>query len=273
MIKAAIIGHPVAQSLSPVIHNHWFKRHHINGTYNAVDMMPDVMPARVRELCAEGYSGFNVTMPHKQTIMHLCDHLDETAHAIGAVNTIMIREGKIEGRNTDTFGFIENLKQTLPGFNFKNAPVLVLGAGGAARAVIYGLLQEGVPEIRVANRTRENTDILARDFPRVRVIDWDDRAAACVDAALLTNTTLLGMRGKGALNMNLGLLPETAAVYDIVYKPLMTPLLLAAQARELLIVTGIGMLLHQARAAFAGWTGVMPEVTTELAQMIRERAQ
>ena len=272
MIKAAIIGHPVAQSLSPLIHGHWFAQHNIEGIYDIVDSAPAVFCNDVQKLRDEDYSGFNVTMPHKQAIMALCDQLDDVAQAIGAVNTVVIRNGKIEGRNTDAFGFIENLKQTVPQFDFKKSPVLVLGAGGAARAVIYGLLQEGVPEIRLANRTRENSEIVARDFAGVTVIDWDDRAAACADAVLLTNTTLLGMRGQGALDMDLSSLPQTACVYDIVYKPLLTPLLLAAQRRNLSVVTGIGMLLHQARPAFAAWTGVMPHVSAALERLIAERA-
>jgi len=272
VIRAAIIGHPVAQSLSPLIHGHWFREYNIEGTYGAVDITPADLGPRLKSLCDEGYSGFNVTMPHKQSIMTLCDTLDDTARAIGAVNTIVISDKRIEGRNTDVFGFIENLKQEQPGYDFKSRPVVVLGAGGAARAVVYGLLQEGVPEIRLSNRTRKNAEILAHDFQRVTVIHWDDRADSCSEAGLLTNTTLLGMKGQPTLDMNLDRLPNDAVVCDIVYKPLQTPLLQDAKARGLATVTGICMLLHQARPAFAAWTGTMPAVTKELEQMIAEPA-
>ena len=272
MIKAAVIGHPISHSLSPVIHGYWFKQHGLTGDYQAMDIAPHDLIARTKALRDDGYAGFNVTVPHKQAIMNCCDVIDDTARAIGAVNTVVIKEGKIEGRNTDAFGYIGNLKQTLPALDLKSGPAVVLGAGGAARAVIYGLLAEGVPEIRLANRTRDNADALARDFKNVRVIDWDDRAAACENANLLTNTTVLGMKGQVALDMDLSKLPDHASVYDIVYKPLYTQLLLDAKARGLPVVTGIGMLLHQARPAFAAWTGIMPDVTNELNAMIAERA-
>lgn len=272
MIKAAVMGHPVSHSLSPLIHNHWFSAQGIEGSYQAVDIVPGDLGARMRTMTAEGYAGFNVTVPHKQKVMALCDRLDETARAIGAVNTIVLKDGKIEGRNTDAFGFISNMQQALPEFSF-NTAALILGAGGAARAAIYGLLQEGVPEIRIANRTRENAEMLARDFPHVHVVDWDDRHDACADTGLLVNTTVLGMKDQAALEMDLTGLPDHAIVYDIVYKPLMTNLLQDAASRGLSVVTGIGMLLHQARPAFAAWTGVMPVVTKELEKLVMEHAR
>lgn len=273
MIKAAVIGHPIAHSLSPTIHGHWFKEYGIAGEYQAFDIAPADLAMRVQELTDAGYSGFNVTVPHKQRVMALCDTLDDTARAIGAVNTVVIMNGKREGRNTDAFGFIANLKQTFPGFDFTHGAALVLGAGGAARAVLYGLLQEGVPEIRLANRTRDKAQTLVHEFPRVKIIDWHDREAACEGASLLINTTMLGMQGQEALEMDLSALTDNAVVYDIVYKPLLTPLLQAAKTRNLPVVTGIGMLLHQARPAFAAWTGTMPAVTLELEKIITERAR
>lgn len=272
MIKAAVIGHPVSHSLSPLIHRHWFNKYAVEGDYHAINIAPDELGARVRDLKAQGYAGFNVTVPHKQTIMALCDAVDSTAQAIGAVNTVVIEGGRITGRNTDAFGYIENIRQEAPRFDFRRGPALVLGAGGAARAVIHGLREAGVPEIMLANRTRENADIIAHDFENVRVIDWQMRDKACNDAHLLTNTTVLGMTGQHELDIDISSLPATALVCDIVYKPLMTRLLQQAQARDLQIVTGIGMLLHQARPAFAAWTGIMPEVTPALAASIRERA-
>lgn len=272
MIKAGVIGHPISHSLSPLIHGYWFEKYQIAGQYEAVDIAPATLKVQVQALLSRGYAGFNVTVPHKQNIMPLCDKLDETAHAIGAVNTVVVKDGLIEGRNTDAFGFIGNLKQTLPDFNFKQGPALVLGAGGAARAIIHGLLQEGIPEIRLANRTRVNAEDLARSFKNVRVLNWDDRGKACTDTTLVTNTTVLGMRGQAALEMDLSQAPANAAVYDIVYKPLLTDLLKSAEGRGLSVVTGIGMLLHQARPAFAAWTGVMPDVTKELTDLVTAQA-
>lgn len=272
MIKTAVIGHPISHSLSPLIHGYWFKKYNIDAAYQAIDIAPDELPARVLDLRAQSYAGFNVTVPHKQNIMAICDTLDNTAHAIGAVNTVVIEAGCMEGRNTDAFGYIENIKQEAPNFNFKNGPALVLGAGGAARAIVYGLLNEGVREIFITNRTHANAETMARAFGNVRVIDWRDRHKACNDAHLLTNTTVLGMQGQEELEMDISALPSTALVCDIVYKPLMTTLLQHALLRNLQVVTGIGMLLHQARPAFAAWTGIMPEVTPELVNMIKERA-
>ncbi len=272
MINAAVIGHPVSHSLSPLIHRYWFNKYALSGDYQAIDIAPDELSARLTELKAQGYAGLNVTVPHKQKIMSLCDALDNTAHAIGAVNTVVFEQGRIEGRNTDAFGYIENIKQEAPNFNFKNGPALVLGAGGAARAIVYGLLSTGVREIFITNRTRANAEIIAHDFENVRVVDWVERDKACNDAHLLTNTTVLGMKGQDELEIDISSLPSTALVCDIVYKPLMTTLLQQALIKNLQVVTGIGMLLHQARPAFAAWTGIMPDVTPELVNLIKERA-
>lgn len=272
MIRAAVIGFPIAQSLSPLIHQYWFRQHGVEGFYEAIEIHPDHLSARIQELTKNGYAGFNVTVPHKQAIMALCDTLDDTAKQIGAVNTVVIRDGKREGRNTDAFGFIENIRKEAPGFDFTKGPALVIGAGGAARAVVYGLLQQGVPEIRIVNRTRENAEILANDFPRLKVVDWDARHQACAGTALLVNTSVLGMRGQPPLEMDLSDLSGSAHVCDIVYKPLMTDLLQRASAKGCGIITGIGMLLHQARPAFASWTSVMPDVTKELQGLITEKA-
>lgn len=272
MIRAAVIGFPIAQSLSPLIHQYWFRRHGIEGSYEAIEVHHDYLAARIEALTKDGYAGFNVTVPHKQNIMALCDTLDDTARQIGAVNTVVIKDGKREGRNTDAFGFIENIRQEAPGFDFGKGPALVIGAGGAARAIVYGLLQQGVPEILITNRTKENAEILANDFPRLKVVDWEKRSEACDGAALLVNTSVLGMRGQPPLEMDLSALSVHAHVCDIVYKPLMTDLLQRASARGCGIITGIGMLLHQARPAFASWTSVMPDVTKELQGLITEKA-
>lgn len=273
MIRAGVIGYPVSHSLSPHIHGYWFARYDMAGLYTAIDMAPDELGRGVNDLREQGYAGFNVTVPHKQAVMALCHKLDDTARKIGAVNTVVIRGKELEGRNTDAYGFIENLRQQKPDFSLRTRPAFVLGAGGAARAAVYGLLQAGCPVVFVANRSRENAERLAHDFPSVRVVDWQEREAVCADAGLLVNTTVLGMKGQEALSMDLSALPQQSVVYDIVYKPLMTDLLRTAQQAGYETVTGIGMLLHQARPAFAAWTGVLPDVTAELTHDITERAQ
>ncbi|QQG36410.1 MAG: shikimate dehydrogenase [Micavibrio aeruginosavorus] len=273
MIRAGVVGHPVSHSLSPHIHGYWFARYGLSGVYNAIDVASADLKPAVDDLLGQGYAGFNVTVPHKQAALALCQKLDDTARKIGAVNTVVIREGVIEGRNTDAYGFVENLRQQQPGFSFGANPALVLGAGGAARAAVYGLLQAGCLEIIVANRSRENAERLAGDFPGVKVVEWRVRERACADAGLLVNTTVLGMKGQEALSMNLSRLPPGSLVYDIVYKPLMTDLLQVAQEAGYAVVTGIGMLVHQARPAFAAWAGTVPEVTAELIRDITERAR
>lgn len=272
MIKAAVIGHPISHSLSPLIHQYWFKKHNIDAVYHALDIAPADLNARVHALIDDGYAGFNVTVPHKQKIMQLCDDIDDTARAVGAVNTALIKQGRIIGCNTDAYGYIENIKNNAPSFDFRNKRALVLGAGGAARAVVYGLLDAGFSHITLTNRTQENAQILARDFKNVDVVDWNTREKACIDADLLTNTTVLGMKGQEELPMDLSYLPDHALVCDIVYKPLHTTLIRNAQARNLRTITGIGMLLHQARPAFAAWTNIWPDVDEALIDMITARA-
>lgn len=258
-MKAGVIGHPISHSKSPLIHGHWLAQHKIEGTYDAIDIAPENLARDVRRLIDDGYAGFNVTVPHKVAIMDLCDRLDETARIIGAVNTVVIRQGKLTGKNTDAYGFIENLKVTLPDHAFAK-PARVLGAGGAARAIIYALLLEGVPHVYLSNRSADKAEALRDLNPeRITIVPWEARSDFS-DEGLLVNTTSLGMKNQPALDMDLTTLPVDAAVYDIVYAPLMTDLLKAAQARGNPIVTGIGMLLHQARPAFQAWTGVMPDV-------------
>lgn len=270
-IRAGIVGWPVKHSLSPLIHNHWMKRYGIAGEYGLIETGPEDLARTVDRLMDEGYRGFNVTIPHKESIVPLCDTLDEAALRIGAVNTVAIDEdGMLRGMNTDAVGFIASVKEALPDFNFRTAPTLVLGAGGAARAVVFGLLREGVPEIRVANRTQERADRLAADFG-IEAIGWDRREECTANAGLLVNTTALGMEGQPPLPFDVSALPQGAAICDIVYKPRMTSLLRDAQRRGLSsTVEGIGMLLHQARPAFEAWTGVMPEVDSELRIRIDE---
>ncbi|MCB1530317.1 MAG: shikimate dehydrogenase [Rhodospirillales bacterium] len=269
-IKTGVIGQPVAHSKSPLIHGYWIEKYGLAGTYEALEIPPENLESGVRKLIEGGYSGFNVTIPHKESMLSLCDELDETARAIGAVNSVVIKDKKLFGFNTDAFGFVENIRRHQPAFDFTAGAAVVLGAGGAARAVVYALLQEGVPEIVLTNRTEEKARKLASMAPeRVKVADWEDREEALKQAALLVNTSSLGMAGNPPLELSLDYLPPASLVHDIVYAPQMTDLLTAAKARGNEIVTGIGMLIHQARPSFESWFGIRPDVTEELEKLVR----
>lgn len=201
--------------------------------------------------------------------MNLCEEVDKTAQKIGAVNTIIVKDKKLYGYNTDAFGFVENIKSTVPEFIFKDKIVVFLGAGGAARAALYGLLEQNVQKIKISNRTQDKAEALKKMAPDIiEVIAWEDREKSLEGADLLVNTTSLGMEGGAGLDLDLRALPVSAVVSDIVYAPLMTALLKQSQDRGNIIVTGIGMLLHQARGAFKIWTDILPEITTELEQKI-----
>lgn len=264
-IKAGVIGHPIRHSKSPIIHNHWIGEYGLEGEYKAIDIAPENLRAGVQALIEEGYAGFNVTIPHKQEIFKLCAEVDDTARAIGAVNTVVIRDGQLSGTNTDAFGFIENVKREAFGVDFAHRPCIVLGAGGAARAIIHGLIEAGAEKIIVTNRTIEKArEIAAYNKDVIDVAPWERRNEILDGAGFLVNTTALGMSGKDALSIDLAALPSDATVSDIVYAPLMTGLLSQAQHGGRQIVTGIGMLLHQARPAFEKWFGVLPDVTAEL---------
>jgi len=273
-IKTGVIGHPIAHSKSPLIHNYWIKQLGLSGEYKAIDLSCENLESGITDLIAQGYKGFNITVPHKVDVMRLCHTLDPLAKIIGAVNTLIVQNnGHLHGTNTDAFGFIENIRENAPAFRFDAGPALVLGAGGAARAVIQGLLEAGVPEIWLANRTRANAQSLLELSPtpdKIKVINWDDKdnPATLSGINLLTNTTALGMTGKDKLVIDLSALPLSALVNDIVYAPLMTDLLTQAKAQGNPIVTGIGMLLHQARPAFHHWYGIMPNVDDPLQKLV-----
>ncbi|HEY8190576.1 MAG TPA: shikimate dehydrogenase [Micavibrio sp.] len=275
-MRAGVIGHPIHHSLSPLIHGLWIERHGLDAAYDAIDVAPENLAEKIGGLIERGYAGFNVTLPHKQAVMDLCVDLDPAARAIGAVNMATVRGGKLHGRNTDAYGFIENLKQLYPGFDGAAGPALVLGAGGAARAAIYALLAEQVPEIILCNRTASRAEALAQEGfcqGKARVSEWADRAAAAGKAALIVNATSLGMAGQKALDMDLSRARQDCLVYDIVYRPLMTGLLRQARDRNMPFVTGSGMLLHQARPAFESWFGVLPEVDETLRQAVEGAAR
>jgi len=264
------MGWPVEHSRSPLLHGFWLKQHGIEGVYELLPVRPEGLKVALRGLAARGFAGCNLTVPHKQAALAMVDHVDTTAARIGAVNTVIIRrDGMLEGRNTDAFGFRENLRAAQPAWRASIGPAVVLGAGGAARAVVAALLDDDVPEIRLVNRSRDHASALAAALGGpITVIDWSRRSAALDGAALVVNATSLGMTGQPPLDLALDALPKTAIVNDIVYAPLETPLLSMARRRGNPVVDGLGMLLHQARPAFAAWFGVTPEVTPALRQAV-----
>ena len=269
-ILAGVLGWPVAHSRSPRLHGYWLKHHGIDGAYVPLPVEPLHFGAAVRGLAQAGFKGANVTVPHKERAFAVATQTDEVARRTGAVNTLTFGpDGDIHGSNTDGFGFLENLYQGAPAFALTRGPALVLGAGGAARAILVALADAGVPEIRLANRTRTKADGLLDELNvAARVFDWRDRAVALEDAALLVNATSLGMTGAPPLDLTLDRLRRDAVVTDIVYTPLATPLLAAAAARGNPVVDGLGMLLHQARPGFHAWFGADPEVTEEVRSFV-----
>ncbi len=266
--KAFVVGHPIAHSRSPKIHGHWLKRYGIDGSYAPLDVAPADFGDFLKGLAAGGFAGGNVTIPHKEAAFALAERRDEAAAAIGAVNTLWFEEGRLVGGNTDAHGFAANLDERAPGWA-ANGPALVLGAGGASRAVIHALKQRGVTEIRIVNRTMERARELANRFGAgVSAHPLAAAAEFLPETGLLINTTSLGMGGKGELPVDPSAMPDAAIVTDIVYVPLETPLLTAARARGLKTVDGLGMLLHQAVPGFERWFGIRPQVTPELRALI-----
>jgi shikimate dehydrogenase len=267
---AGLIGWPIAHSRSPVIHNHWLAQYGIPGRYVLFPVQADKLDAAIRGLGALGLRGCNVTTPHKQAVFPLLDRVDDLARRIGAVNTVVVeRDGTLAGFNNDGNGFIQSVRDAHPRWRPDTGPIVVLGAGGASRAVVASLAAQGAREIRLANRTRNKAEEIADAAgPVVKVVPWEERADALEDAALLVNATSLGMAGKGSLDIALDRLPRSAVVGDLIYVPQETPLLAAARARGNVAFNGLGMLLHQARPAFNAWFGVMPEITPALRQAI-----
>jgi shikimate dehydrogenase len=264
---AGVIGWPVAHSRSPRLHGFWLARHGIDGAYVPLAVPPGRLAEAVRGLLAAGFRGANVTLPHKEAALSLCDEVEESARRAGAVNTLRFEGGRILGSNTDGWGFLESLREQAPGFDPRSGPAVVLGAGGAARAIAAALQDAGCPRIVLVNRTRPRAEALAAALGgAVEVADHPPLA----EAALLVNTTSLGMVGQPPLEIDLAPLPAAAVVADIVYVPLQTPLLAAARARGLVAVDGLGMLLHQARPGFAAWFGVMPQVDAELRAFVAQ---
>lgn len=267
---AGVMGWPVEHSRSPRLHGFWLEQHGIDGSYVPLAVAPENFASALRALADMGFRGVNVTVPHKEAALAACDSVDPLAERIGAVNTVVFSDGEIHGSNSDGFGFMENLRDRAPDWRAGAGPAVVLGAGGAARAVLVALIDGGVSEVRLVNRTRARADDLAQALGGpISVLDWEDRAAALAGAGLLVNTTTLGLTGQTALDIDLAELPNTAVVSDLVYVPLETALLTAARNRGCTPVDGLGMLLHQARPGFEAWFGVKPEVTAALRQFVQ----
>jgi len=267
---AGVMGWPVGHSLSPRLHGHWLRRHRVDGAYVPLAVPPDSLAQALRALPALGFRGCNLTTPHKEAALALVDRATPLATRIGAVNTVVVEpDGTLSGDNTDGFGFLASLAAGAPGWRADAGPAVLLGAGGAARAVAVALLEGGAPEVRLLNRTPDRAGRLAGalDGPVVAVA-WAERTAALAGATLLVNTTSLGMAGQPPLVLVLDALPRTALVTDVVYTPLITPLLAVARARGNPVVDGLGMLLHQARPGFRAWFGPDPAVDDELRAVV-----
>jgi shikimate dehydrogenase len=264
--RACVIGWPVEHSRSPVIHRYWLDQYGIDGTYEKVAVPPEEIESFLPQLLTHGFVGANVTLPHKEAALRAARLGDEAAIAIGAANTLWFDpDGTLHASNTDAYGFMTNLGAEAPQWKDAAGDVVVLGAGGAARGILYGLLKAGVARILLTNRTRARAQALAEAFgPAIEVIDWEARNDALATCGLLVNATSLGMTGQKPLSVDVPALPSDAVVADIVYVPLETPLLVAARARGLATVDGLGMLLYQAVPGFERWFGVRPEVTPEL---------
>jgi shikimate dehydrogenase len=273
-IRANVIGYPVKHSRSPVIHNHWMKKHGIPGSYGRAEVMPDKLSMALMALSvSETMKGCNITLPHKEAALAQMDEVDPLAKKIGAVNTVLVRdEGELFGFNTDAYGFTQNLNSAGAAWR-KKSPAMVVGAGGAARAVVAALVQAGCREIYVTNRTPDRLRSFCSEVGKnfdvpLRIVGWEDRGEALAHVDLLVNATAQGMEGEPPLDLDLRQLRNTALVTDLVYTPIDTPLLREAKRRNHPTVDGLGMLLHQAVPGFEAWFGVKPEVDEELRNLV-----
>jgi shikimate dehydrogenase len=264
---AGIMGWPVSHSRSPRLHGYWIAKYGVDAAYIPFKVRPDEVERALRAFPVLGFAGCNLTLPHKERALAVVDEVDQAARRIGAMNLLVVGEdGRLRGRNTDGLGFLAALRDGAASFEVTAGPALVLGAGGAAKAIVASLVDAGAPEVRIANRTRARAEKLADGLGAkvIEVIDWEARAAGLDGAALLVNATSLGMQGQPPLELDLGRLPPEAVVNDAIYTPLETGILAAARARGNRTVDGLGMLLHQATYAFEEWFGILPEVTAEL---------
>ena len=266
-LLAGVMGWPISHSRSPCVHGYWLEKYAIDGAYVPLAVVPDRFEEALKGLQAAGFRGVNVTVPHKEAALRACDTIDPDAERIGAVNTIVFGDdGSIQGSNTDAYGFIENIRQTAA---WAGGVAVVLGAGGAARAICVSLIDAGATQIHLINRPKSRAESLAREFGnKIRVEDWKNRSNTLLNASLLVNTTSLGMTGQPPLDINLDVLPTAAIVNDIVYAPLETPLLATARSRGNITIDGLGMLLHQARPGFETWFGTDPEVTEAMRNIV-----
>ena len=269
-LLAGVMGWPVMHSRSPKLHNYWFERYGLAGTYVPLAIQPEGLEKALRALPALGFAGCNLTIPHKEQALRIVDHADARARRIGAISCVTVNaDGSLTGTNNDWYGFVENLREAFPGWRADAGPAVVMGAGGASRAVVDALIHEGAKEIRLINRTRARAEALAAALGGpVTVLGWDERHRALEGAALLFNTTSQGMVGNSPLDLSLDALPRTADVCDIIYIPGETPLLKAARERGNRTVNGLGMLLHQGRPAWRSWFDREVEVTAELRALI-----
>jgi shikimate dehydrogenase len=265
MKQACVIGWPIEHSRSPAIHGYWLARYGIDGRYTKRAVPPDEIDTFLSSLASEGLAGCNVTIPHKEAAYRRADEREASAIAVGAANTLWLENGRLCAANTDTYGYMTYLAQQAEDWSRRDAPVSILGAGGAARAIVHGFLEAGVSEIRIFNRSLGRAEALAKAFgPRLRVMPWEQRSTASTEAAVLVNTTSLGLKGAGSLEMDFTDFHPDCIVSDIVYVPLETGLIREARRHGLRTVDGLGMLLHQAVPGFEKWFGVRPEVTDEL---------
>ncbi|MTD94942.1 shikimate dehydrogenase [Hyphomicrobium sp. xq] len=265
MNRACVIGWPVEHSRSPLIHGYWLKEYGIDGSYTKEAVRAEEVAEFLRGLKERGFVGCNVTVPHKEMAFAIAEEAEESARVVQAANTLWLEGDRLFAANTDTYGFMTYLSHSVPDWRAHDGPVCVLGAGGAARAIVYGFLDAGVDEVRVFNRTRSRAEAIAEQFgPRVKAFDWTNRSDGARDACVLVNTTAAGLKGAGTLGMDFGGFNQDCVVADIVYVPLETEFLAQARAQGLRTVDGLGMLLHQAVPGFEKWFGVRPQVTDKL---------
>jgi shikimate dehydrogenase len=275
-IKAAVIGDPISHSLSPKMHNFWLQQNNINGSYEAKLVKKENLEDAIKSMVDEGYAGFNVTIPHKEKMFELCNSKTEKANLTKAVNTVTISNGKLHGDNSDCEGFLENLKFFEPNFSLKNKNAFLIGSGGAARAIVFALINSGAKKVFITNRNQQKTQILINDFQvfakknnvELQFLAQEEFVQNLNQCDLLINSTSLGITGQPPLELNLKNLQKSAIVYDIVYKPLMTNLLKQAKTNGNKIVTGIGMLAFQGAVGFEYWFKQKPKVTNELLEFL-----
>ena len=271
-LLAGVMGWPVMHSRSPLLHNYWFRQHNLAGTYVPLGIRPEALAAALRALHPLGFAGCNLTLPHKQEAMKIVDEVDTVAKSIGAISCVVVRpDGSLAGTNNDCYGFVRSIRQEQPAWRADSGPSVVIGAGGGARAVCYGLMQAGATEIRLVNRAFARARKIADEFGGpLKAMPWEQRHEALDDAAMVVNTTSQGMVGQSPLDIRLDKLPTQALVVDIIYTPLETPFLAAARKRGNPTVNGLGMLLHQGPPAWQAWFGIEPAVTSELRAMMEK---